>query len=109
MKQLKKEFTGTGEVKGFEFKQIKASPYAYIYEVTNKDFNDKISDNPKHWHKHYEVFEHQEYKRFDMVMYPRSNAFGKWAKTTRSLDKANELFATMENDMKRRELNKLEI
>lgn len=37
IKELEKEFTGVGEVKGFEFRQINKSEAAYIYEVRSGD------------------------------------------------------------------------
>lgn len=85
MKKLEKEFTGTGEVKGFTFKQVKESGKAYLYEV-NGD--------------RYEVF----LKRFQQAgemtigsqrivleekeLYPKSNEFGKTAFAFQSYDKA---------------------
>ena len=51
MIELQQEFTGTGEVKGFIFKQIKNNGYAFIYEV-------KVpSDDDDSVRIYYEVFE----------------------------------------------------
>ena len=41
MKELQKEFVGTGEVKGDKFSQVKQSEFAYIYR---RIFNDGGGD-----------------------------------------------------------------
>lgn len=69
MKELKKEFLGIGEVRGFQFKQLQANGYAYVYEVYNQEANST----------HYEVFERVENEAFDCVSYPKSKSFGVWA------------------------------
>jgi hypothetical protein len=69
MKELRKEFIGVGEVRGFHFKQIHENGYAYVYEVINNEANKT----------YYEVFERQENKAFDCVSYPKSKSFGVWA------------------------------
>lgn len=68
MKEIAKEFTGKGEVKGFRFKQLKASKFAYLYEVSD--------DFAGIW---YEVFKRKENKRFYTISYPSSKSFGLWA------------------------------
>ena len=82
MKELKNEFKGKGEVSGYAFKQLKKSPYSYLYEVKNEE-NGSI---------HYEVFKRKENTQFDCVSYPRSKSFGLWAWTIVILDKAIEKF-----------------
>ena len=37
MKELQKQFTGIGQVKGYEFTQMKATDYAFMYEVSKSD------------------------------------------------------------------------
>ena len=69
MKELKKEFIGIGEVRGFQFKQLYENGYAYMYEVFNPEANDR----------HYEVFERVENTAFDCISYPKSKSFGVWA------------------------------
>lgn len=69
MKELRKEFIGIGEVRGFRFKQLYYNGYAYMYEVVNNEANKT----------YYEVFEHRENKIFDCVSYPKSKSFGDWA------------------------------
>ena len=78
MRQLEKDFIGTGEVKGFIFTQIKKSEYGYIYRV--------IAGGTSH----YEVFKHTENTRYNCVSYPRSKSFGLWAWHCSDLVKALE-------------------
>ena len=80
MKQLKENFTGKGQVKGFTFTQIKKNEHAYIYEVNT---GNSI---------HYEVFKHKENTQFNCVSYPSNKAFGIWAWTCGNLEKANQFF-----------------
>lgn len=76
MKELQEVFTGRGQVKGFSFTQIEKSVSGYIYEVNT---GTSIF---------YEVFKRIENTRFMCVSYPTNNAFGRWAWTYSSLDKA---------------------
>lgn len=85
MKQLKEKFKGRGEVKGFIFTQIKKSEYAYLYEVKEGDF------------LRYEIFKHVENKHFNCVSYPSSKAFGSWAWTTDSIERAFDIFNDLNN------------
>lgn len=98
MIELQQEFTGTGEVKDFLFKQIKKNEHAFLYEVkVPSDDDDSVK-------MHYEVFERKISKENDMVMggvkvhfeereiYPKSNSFGVWAWTYTDYDKAIETF-----------------
>lgn len=78
MKELKKEFIGIGEVRGFQFKQLQANGYAYLYEVLNPESNNT----------HYEAFERVENTIFDCVSYPKSKSFGVWAWCIHDYDKA---------------------
>lgn len=43
----------------------------------------------------YEVFKRIENSRFDCVSFPRDEAFGKWAWTYRTLEKAQDKFNTI--------------
>lgn len=90
IKLLEKTIIGGGEVKGFTYNQKFASQYAYIYEVISQDGT--LS--------HFEIFERKnspvcidfanriysdtEFKE----SYPKSKAFGVWAWTAKTLDKA---------------------
>lgn len=96
MKELDEVFSGTAEVKGFEFKQIKKSDKAFVYEVFCPDVNER----------HYEVFKRKESKDSHSLMggvnvffparvkYPTSLAFGDWAWCFRNPLKALVQFNT---------------
>ena len=76
MKELKINFIGKGQVRGFEFTQVKKTEFGYIYKVDTKD------------RVHYEVFHRKENSRYNCISYPSSKAFGVWAWTFDTLDKA---------------------
>lgn len=73
MKELRAEYSGEGEVRGYDYRLIKSDGYSYLYEVK---FGGVLS--------HYEVFERRENVYFDCVRYPRSEHFGTWAFTYRA-------------------------
>lgn len=83
MKELDIKFTGRGEVRGAIFTQIAANEKGFIYEVLNGD---------RHY---YEVFKRKENTQFNCISYPSSKAFGNWAWTCASLDRANERFSKL--------------
>lgn len=76
IKELKKDFIGRGEVKGFKFRQISVTKWGFLYEVSNCDT------------KYYEVFKKRINRRFATYSYPASNSFGIWAFTFQTLDEA---------------------
>lgn len=76
IKPLRKEFEGIGEVRGYQFRQISATSSGFIYEIT---FGKG---------KHYEVFKKRVNARHGNESYPTAKAFGKWAWTFNSLEKA---------------------
>ena len=80
MKELKKEFIGRGQVKGFRFTQLNKSQFAYLYEVNT---NDNIF---------YEVFYRKENKRYECVSYPTNKSFGIWAWTYSNLETASNKY-----------------
>lgn len=86
MKELQITFTGRGQVKGYEFKQIKATKYAYLYEVSE---NNVI---------HYEVFKRRENSLYECISYPTDKAFGVWAWTCETLKRAEDKFNEIELD-----------
>lgn len=92
IKKLPTEFTGKGEVKGFQFRQLKRGQKACLYEVHS---DGKI---------HYEVFKIKIGKipKSDQLyeQYPKANSFGKWAWTNRDYEKAIEKFKIIEQDEK---------
>jgi len=80
IKELPVSFQGVGEVRGFLFTQKESSPHGYIYQVYDPDIN-------LTW---YEAFERKVNTRFNCVSYPKSNAFGDWAFTYKTYDRAQE-------------------
>jgi len=80
MRDLQKQNRGRGEVKGYQFTQIRQTEMAYLYEVS---FGDR---------KHYEVFKKVINRRYACVSYPTSKAFGIWAWTYMTLEKAERKF-----------------
>lgn len=80
MKELELKFTGKGQVKGFEFNQIKASEKAFIYEVKTENSI------------HYEVFQRKENNHYNCISYPSDKAFGLWAFTYKKLSLAIDKF-----------------
>lgn len=80
MRQLKTEFIGKGQVKGFKFTQVEKSLNAYLYKVESDGL------------EHYEVFYHKENDRFNCVSYPSNQAFGIWAWTYKNLETAQNKF-----------------
>src|SRR5579863_4485702 len=81
LKELPETFTGRGEVKGFEFRQITRSDSAYIFEVLQ--VNCPIR---------YEIFSRKEDPRFGKIAYPTANSFGLWAWAAWTLQEANMRF-----------------
>ena len=79
MRELKLKFIGKGQVKGFEFTQIKKNQYGYIYKVNTGS------------NIHYEVFYHKENKMYECVSYPTNKAFGLWAWTAKDLERAKDI------------------
>jgi len=84
IKQLKTEFSGKGEVRGYQFSQIHKTSRAFIYEVSYGEG------------KHYEVFKRRVNSRFGCVSYPTSKGFGIWAWTYSTLEKAIKKFNQLE-------------
>lgn len=85
MKELPSIFTGRGEVRGFEFRQLAKSARAYLYEVRV----------PGTRSAHYEVFEHKENPQYGVVSYPGSKSFGISACCIKNKASAWALFARM--------------
>lgn len=82
MVELDSEFEGVGEVKGYRFKQLFMTDYAYMYEKTHIDSGTKS----------YEVFKRKENIQFNCISYPRSKSFGVWAYDCSTFERAKELF-----------------
>ena len=83
MKELRKQFTGIGEVKGYEFTQISTTSTGFLYEVNQNGLT------------YYEVFKRVENTRFAVVSYPSSKAFGVWAWRYRDLQQAQNKLNTL--------------
>jgi hypothetical protein len=89
MKELEKEFDGSGDCVGFKMTQLLKTDKAYLYDTTD-EFG-VVS---------YEVFERRESKDATFVRdgieiiaeakvkYPKSHEFGLWAFCFRDLEKA---------------------
>ena len=82
MKELKTDFIGRGEVKGFEFTQLKKTEFGYIYAVNTGD------------RVHFEVFKRKENRKFNCISYPKTKSFGVWAWTVGSMERACEILNT---------------
>lgn len=86
IKLLKKEFIGTGEVKGFHFRQVYMHDKFYVYEVTDEDDGIK--------RKYYELI--KRYTRPEYFtgiikeVYPKAKDFGYKGWTQPSLERISE-------------------
>ena len=85
MKELEEHFIGKGQVKGFRFTQVKKNEFGFIY---------KIEDFGQVW---YEVFKRKENSRFMCVSYPTNKAFGIWAWSVKSFERAEYILVDIEN------------
>lgn len=79
IQELRGQFIGRGQVKGFHFIQISKTNSAFLYKV---DTGDSI---------YYEVFKKLVNHRYACVSYPTDKAFGIWALTTPDLERAFEI------------------
>ena len=84
IRELQKDFIGTGEVKGFKFHQTLASEKGYIYEVESSPssphrfevFRRKLTNSVK---KDETTGKLVVDKDKVIVSYPKSTSFGLWA------------------------------
>ena len=79
IRDLKTDFTGVGQVRGYKFTQISKTKSAFLYQV---DTSDRL---------YYEVFRKRINRRFACVSYPTDKAFGIWAWTSPKLERAFEI------------------
>jgi hypothetical protein len=105
IKELVKEFTGVGEVKGFIFRQVEFTQQAYTYEVScgNKLYYEvfKRIKSPVCIDFEKRIYSDTEFKE----KYPNSNKFGKTAFTFKNkIDAINKML-----DITKDELLKLTI
>ncbi len=77
IKPLSLQFSGTGEVRGYDFAQISKTDKGFCYEVRL----DGIT-------AHFEVFYRKINNRWACISYPTSKAFGIWAWTCKTKEKA---------------------
>lgn len=82
MKELQTQFSGIGQVKGYYFNQITATPYGYIYIKTSLEGS-----------KTFEVFKRLENDVYNCVSYPTDKAFGKWAWAVGTLERAEQVLS----------------
>ena len=92
--ELPLEFQGRGEVKGYDFKQIRSSEFAYIYEV--------LATNGCKW---YEVFTKRVNTRYGVISYPGSKQFGINAWTCKTFERAEERYNQLNSRVKTSEGN----
>ena len=90
IQQLPEQFTGIGEVKGFQFERVFSNELAYIYKVTSHANSKPYFEVFKRKHTPIcldfkkRLYSDTEFKE----IYPKANAFGAWAWTTFSIGKA---------------------
>ena len=91
MKLLDLEFSGRGEVRGFEFKQVQKSNTAYVYEVNSGTTI------------YYEVFRRVVNTKRQKEVYPLAKHFSIWAWTQMNYESAKRKFNQLNtvNDEKR--------
>jgi len=99
MKELELGFEGCGEMIGTNFKQIKKSEKAFLYELTDNETGTK----------HFEVFERKiqlagestirgkKVIHIEKELYPKSNSFGTWAWCLTSFETATAKFNEISN------------
>jgi len=110
IRELPLTFSGTGEVKGYSFTQVRATDDGYIYRVEGCPCpvegrgRPPITGHKSRGHAlalgkclpsrdvHYEVFRRMVNPMWGCVSYPRGKSFGVWAWTGENLEHANLLF-----------------
>jgi hypothetical protein len=85
MKELQTQFAGLGQVRGYDFNQITATPYGYIYAKTSLEGG-----------KTFEVFKRVENTLYGCISYPSNKAFGIWAWEVETLERANFILIEIE-------------
>jgi len=101
IRELPLSFQGTGEVKGYSFTQVRATPDGYIYRVDGcpvLPMGNCLDQTPvPSRDTHYEVFKRMVHTQFACVSYPRAKSFGSWAWTAETLGNAEDLFEKFVN------------
>ncbi|MBI9036325.1 MAG: hypothetical protein JEZ03_17835 [Bacteroidales bacterium] len=92
IEELPKLFIGTGEVRGFQFTQVKKSESAYIYQVNVEGkiyfeiFERKSTQKCIDFKQR--IYSETEFKE----IYPKANSFGFWAWTYPTYQQALQKF-----------------
>ena len=86
IRELRTDFTGLGQVRGFKFTQMSKTDSAFLYEVNTGDMI------------FYEVFKRRYNTWFNCISYPTNKAFGIWAYTTPKIERAFELLNDLSNN-----------
>ena len=97
MEKLQVEFTGTGEVSGWGFKQVASNGYAFIYEVKQPMVDET----------YYEVFTRRINGVTGNEEYPPRSEFGVSAFCCIDYDKAHEIYLELSKGIKERNDNEL--
>lgn len=84
LKQLPQQFSGTGEVRGFNFTLICKTERGFLYEVCSNGLS-----------PYFEVFKRKINNRFGCISYPTAKAFGIWAWTYRDKNSAINKLKTL--------------
>ena len=79
IRDLKTDFTGRGQVRGFQFTQLSKTHKAFLYLINTADSI------------YYKVFRKHINHRYACESYPTDKAFGIWAYTTPNLEQAFEI------------------
>ena len=100
IEKLQKEFIGTGEVKGFKFKQLHNEDDNYIYEVAENDKKHfevlKADKSPKCLDFENRIYSETEFKH----VYPKAYKFGLTAWTYKDLNDAVQKLNELEKQSK---------
>lgn len=99
--ELEKEFVGTGEVSGVNFKQISSSDRAFLYSRCEDDGDTSFEVFLRKLTPMCIDFDNRVYSEVDFKeMYPKSKDFGVWAWSYMSINKAEEKFQQLTNGNK---------
>ena len=86
IRELRTDFTGLGQVRGFKFTQMSKTDSAFLYEVNTGDMI------------FYEIFKRRYNTWFNCISYPTNKAFGISAFTTPNLERAYEILNDLSNN-----------
>ena len=99
--ELEKEFIGTGEVSGVNFRQISSNEGAFLYSRCEDDGNVSYEVFARKLTPMCIDFDNRIYSEVDFKeLYPKSKDFGVWAWSYMSLEKAEDKFQQLTNGNK---------